>query len=429
MCEYTALLVVITMKNNTAWMTLLVCMALVRPSHAALELANAEALALTREPTLLMLQAKEASLRDSAIADGQLPDPQLKLGLMNFPTDSFDAGQEPMTQLQLGVRQMFPAGNTLEFKQQRTSHMADANGAQLLDQTEKVRRELRKAWYETFYWVAAGRVLDSNMALFEQLVGITRLRYAAGGKNQQDVIRAELELEMLKDRQIRNYTKEEAARAGLGRWVGSQAAAEQLPAILPELPTLNDRSVMLTRLQKHPSIGMQNDLLSAAQKSVAMARESYKPKWMLDLTYGKRNGDNMDGSPRADFASAMVMVDLPLFTAKRQDKRLSASLQKQDVVLQQRETRYRELTSQLDRHYANWQRLGERLKGYEYQLIPKSESNSEAALNAYQSDRGDFTMLMRARITELDTRLAALRLQVDRAKTQAELLYLAGEEE
>lgn len=417
------------MKTTKGWLTLLLCMVLLRPGHAALRLADAETLALANEPTLLALAAKQTALRAAAVADGQLPDPQLKLGLMNYPTDTFDAGQEPMTQMQLGVRQMFPAGRTLDYKQQRTTHMADAKGAQFRDQAAKVRRDLRKAWFETYYWIAAGRVLDSNMQLFEQLVDITRLRYASGGRNQQEVIRAELELERLKDRQLNNYSMEETSRAALIRWIGTEAATEPLPSELPELLQLDSLSMMQARLQKHPSIGAETERLSAAQKTVAMSREAYKPKWMLDLTYGRRNGENRDGSPRADFASVMVMVDLPLFTAKRQDKRLAASLQEQDSVMQKREARYRELKSQLERQHAQWQRLDERLRGYQYRLIPKAMSNSEAALNAYQSDRSDFISLMRARITELDTKLSALRLEIDRAKIQAELLYLAGEEE
>jgi len=41
----------------------------------------------------------------------------------------------------------------------------------------------------------------------------------------------------------------------------------------------------------------------------------------------------------------------------------------------------------------------------------------------------EFTTLMRARITDLDVRLEDLRIRVDRAKIQANLLYLAGEKQ
>ena len=84
----------------------------------------------------------------------------------------------------------------------------------------------------------------------------------------------------------------------------------------------------------------------------------------------------------------------------------------------------------LAREYANWQRLGEREALFRTQLIQEASANAEASLSAYQSGTTEFTTLMRARITELDIRLRAHRVRVDRAKAQARLLYLvAGDKE
>jgi outer membrane protein TolC len=80
----------------------------------------------------------------------------------------------------------------------------------------------------------------------------------------------------------------------------------------------------------------------------------------------------------------------------------------------------------LDTEYANWQRLGERAALYKSRLLREADANAEAALNAYQSGVTEFTTLMRARITDLDVHLDALRIRVDRAKARARLLYLAG---
>ena len=172
----------------------------------------------------------------------------------------------------------------------------------------------------------------------------------------------------------------------------------------------------------------ENAKVQASQQTVAIARNAYKPKWMLDLTYGARSGDNMDGSDRADFASAMVMVDLPVFKDKRQDKNLAASQHRASAAVLTRDTRYRDLKSMLDKNHAEFVRLGERLERYEKTLVPQAMANAEASVKAYQSDRGDFTMLIRARITELDTRLQSVRLKVDHAKAQAGLLYIAGDD-
>jgi len=77
--------------------------------------------------------------------------------------------------------------------------------------------------------------------------------------------------------------------------------------------------------------------------------------------------------------------------------------------------------------YADWSRLGERVALYESRLLKESHANTQASLNAYQSGVTEFTTLMRAYMTDLDMQLDALRVRVDRARSQAGLLYLAGE--
>ena len=78
----------------------------------------------------------------------------------------------------------------------------------------------------------------------------------------------------------------------------------------------------------------------------------------------------------------------------------------------------------LQSDYARWQRLGEQEALYREHLLREAMENAEAALLSYQSGVSEFDTLMRARITELDVRLQALRIRVDRAKAQARLLFL-----
>ena len=152
-----------------------------------------------------------------------------------------------------------------------------------------------------------------------------------------------------------------------------------------------------------------------------------KPGWSVDVTYGNRNGINNDGTGRPDMLSAMVMIDVPLFTGNRQDKKLSAA-KKQSLVQQfKRDDQLLELSSMLETEYANWTRLRQRLELYQQRASLDAKSNAESTLKAYQSDTADFTTLMRAQLTELNTQLDTLRVRVELAKAQARLLYLTGE--
>ncbi|MBF8270866.1 MAG: Cu(I)/Ag(I) efflux system outer rane protein CusC [Gammaproteobacteria bacterium] len=64
---------------------------------------------------------------------------------------------------------------------------------------------------------------------------------------------------------------------------------------------------------------------------------------------------------------------------------------------------------------------------YEQRVVADAKLSTEATLQAYQSDIADFTTLLRAQLTELDTQLDMLQVRVERARAQARLLYLMGE--
>jgi len=86
-----------------------------------LTLAESEQIVLDSDFITRQFNTRSASLNERAIADGQLPDPKVKLGIMNLPVNSFDRGQEPMTQLQVGIQQSFPRGRTLYYKSLKTT--------------------------------------------------------------------------------------------------------------------------------------------------------------------------------------------------------------------------------------------------------------------------------------------------------------------
>ncbi len=404
----------------------LVTTANVAAGSATLSLAEAQKLALERDSISRASQAKERSLQDSAVAANTLPDPKLKLGLMNFPTDTFRRDQEAMTQVQVGVIQQFPRGKSLALKSQRTQRMAEGQGALTQERRLSIRRDVQVNWLEIFYWDEATEVIKKNRDLFHQLVNITRSNYAAGKQNQQDVTRAQLELSLLDDREIAIKTMQDKFRAELAKWVGDTHAYARLTADIPALPTLPSKQEIERELTLHPLLQAEQSRIDVSEDSVELARQQYKPAWMLDVTYGFRDGNNPDGSSRADFLSAMVKVELPLFTNNRQDRKLSASQSDLSAAHDMHLDKSRVLRRMLDDTYAQWTRLTERVDSFNTILVPKARENTQAALNAYQSQKGDFTTLMRASITELETQLKALRLHVDHMQSHARILYLMG---
>jgi outer membrane protein TolC len=393
---------------------------------AALELGEALRIALDNDPASAASRATARAYSENAIADGQLPDPKLKTALANLPVDDFDISSEPMTQLQLGIEQEFPRGDTLHHRQLRAESLAGAEQANAATTTLQTVRDVSRHFLELYYQVQAAAIVAETRKLFAQLVDITQAHYGSGRVSQQDVLRASLELARLDDRATRIETAADENRAALAKWLDA-AADQPLADRFPELPVLPARAQLETALLEHPVLEAETARVNAMKQGIRIAQEQYKPGWSAGIEYRKRFGDDPDGNPRSDMMAAMLNVELPLFTGNRQDRRLAASIAETEAAELRRDDKLRELRRMLAADYSDWLRLGERATLYETKLLREATANADASLHAYQSGVTEFTTLMRARITELDVRLDELRIRVDRARAQANLLYLAGE--
>ena len=78
----------------------------------SLTLAEAERLALDHEPGRSAMIARAEALQQYSVAAGELPDPTLQMGIANYPLQSGGFTTEGMTQAQLGIRQVFPPGDS-----------------------------------------------------------------------------------------------------------------------------------------------------------------------------------------------------------------------------------------------------------------------------------------------------------------------------
>ena len=392
----------------------------------ALNLQQAEQLAIQSDPSIESFKATSRSFVDESVADDTLPDPKLRFGAVNVPVDTFDLEQEQMTQIKLGIQQDFPRGDVLSIKQKQSQYLSRAAMSMADDVQLKIVRDVRETYLNLFYEIRAYQIIRETRKLFSELVKITESNYAAGRVNQQDVVLAGLELSRLDDRSTKIQSREESYRAELEQWIGD-VAWNSLSTDFPALPELPQQVDLNKVIPAHPLIRAESAKVDASKQLTEMARQSYKPGWSLLFDYGFRSGDNPDGTERSDFATAIVSLDIPLFTGNRQDKTVSANQQKISSARYVKDDQLRKLKKLYEKNQHLWVRLGEREQLYKTSLLTAAENNSKVSLKAYQSGVSEFDTLMRAQITELDVRLEDLRVRVDRAAAQARLLYITGD--
>lgn len=390
-----------------------------------LTIAEAEDLALAAEPGQQALHARAASLEEQAVVAGALPDPMLRVGLNNYPIQSGDFTTEGMTNVGATYRQAFPRGDTRSLGNLKFTRLADAQLQEADARGKDVLAAARVAWLDLYYWSKARDLVRESRPFFEDLVTITRSLYAVGRRNQQDVLRADLELSRLDDRLIDIERQQLRARAQLGEWIGDDAerrVADKLPQ-WDDAPPLES---LLAALREHPALQAADARIAAQDAGVELAEQRSKPGWSLDVGYSYRDGALPDGDPRSDFITVGVTVDLPFFNKRSVDSTLSAALQDRSAARADKERLLRSLESRLTAEYARWQELSRRLALYEERILVQASDHAQAALLAYQNDRGNFADVMRGYIDDLNTRIDYVRLNVEREQAYAVLANLGG---
>lgn len=395
--------------------------------------------ALENDPWLKGNQQQQKAIEAKALAARSLPSPMMTLGIDNLATDSFEFNQEPMTQLKVGVSQMLPRGNSLYLMNKKLSQKGQALPHQRQDHRRKLILNVRQTWLDAYKAQESLALIADNRILFEQLVDIAQSKYssAVGATRQQDVVRAQLELTQLDDRVIALQQQQEVSLYRLSELIndgnvqsfyspiGTESAANKylIDRTLPQFSPPPISSTNTTALlSQHPAILAVEQHISASQTDIALAEQNYKPQFDLNLSYGYRE-DAPNGMERADFFSIKVGFDMPVFTDKRQDQELNSAVSTTEFIKTDKWLLLRKLQADLESAQSQLQRLDERQQLYQNRLLPQMRAQSEASLNAYTHDVGDFAEVMRSRIAELNTHIDHLSITVDRQKTIAQLDY------
>ena len=206
--------------------------------------------AVINDSWLLGNKYSQEAIEESSIAAGTYSDPKITIGASNLPTDTFDLNQEAMTQLKIGVSQMFPRGNSLEIKKEQLRLQSSQYPYQREDRKGKLTVQISQLWLEAYKNQESINLIEKNRSLFEQLADIAESNYSStlGKTRQQDIVRAQLELTKLEDRLTILKQKKDKAILSLSQWLysftedqlNSENILENSNLVLPKtLPNLS----------------------------------------------------------------------------------------------------------------------------------------------------------------------------------------------
>jgi cobalt-zinc-cadmium efflux system outer membrane protein len=392
--------------------------AVARETEPPLTMEEAARLSVVDQPLLTGREAKIRAEDQQAVAAAQLPDPKLSGGLKELPIDTpeaFSVSRDNFTEFTIGLSQEFPRAEKRRLQGARKQIDADTDRAALDNEQRMVRRDSSLAWldvYESEQGLKLSQRLAEESAL---LVRSLEKDYSNGKASQADWFAAKVDAGLAADKAHDWLHHVLRMRAGLARWIGDEArrpVAESLtiPGFLSPLPSL------IAGADHHPVIGNLDKQIEASATDVALARQSYKPDYSVEVYYAYRRDFS-------DFIGIQFTVGLPYFTRDRQDRGLAAALQQSHASEDRKRDLLRELHTQISQDYLDRRHFEERVVEFDASIIPDAQHRVEAARNAYQSGRGGFDAALLARRSLLDVQLQRLALAVESARAQVRLDY------
>ncbi len=279
----------------------------------------------------------------------------------------------------------------------------------------QIRRETALAYLELWLPERAIELVQDMIAEAERERAAAEIAVRAGRAPQADLLAAEVELELLRDRTRQLEQKTAEARARLERWTGEALGSLATATQAPELPA----PVAPSGLETHPEVEAQRRSVAFAETGLRLAEQSYRPDWRLDVRYGWRPGPGF-----SEMLSVMVGVDLPLFKRNRQDREVAAARENLAAVEAGEADLLRRLRADAAAAYAAWTVAAERLERYDAEILPKASARTAAALAAYRADQTELAAVLGARRAVLDVHLMRLELEAEVLRWQAELRYL-----
>jgi len=410
------------------WLSIMMVLALSLKVGSAqaeepLTLAETIQLATQNQPLLQSLDDAVASSRQAAIAEGQLPDPKVKLGVINLPVTTSDAlrySRDDQTMVNVGISQDMVPRKKREVASSRMLAEADQFHTEQIATARTIERDVALAWLDVY---EAQRRSELYQRMIDDMVAERKVQTASvssSGAKTGDVLSMDTKISMTNEKRIFAQRDERKARAALARWIG-KAASRSISSELPVMTSSISHDAARTEIDMHPLLRNAVQSEKVAQLDVDSAQANLERNWGWEVGYGKRFAD------RSDMLSFQVSIDLQLDRANRQDRRTAEKLVLVEKARKLTEDRRRELSSELESAMADAEAAEARENEHITKLIPNAEAKLRIAQAAYHSGKQPLSDVWDARRDVLDIELDHWTILTDKQRAAVKIGYLLND--
>lgn len=381
--------------------------------------------ARSHNPELAAMQREADAAAQRVQPAGALPDPVLRVELMDITNRESGAGfnllPNKVGETQYTLMQMVPFWGKRDLRRGAAAADAEQSQARAAATWAEQAMRLRTAFAQYYLASRNERITQELLDLVVRLEQIAQSRYAGGLAPQQDAIRAQLEQTAMRGELIAldNEKRQLQARinALLGRAPGS-ALAE--PAALPPAPAELTSGALVARARA----GNLNVKAETARLRSAQANR--------DLTFRNRYPDLTVGVTPTQMGSriarwgVMLEVNIPLQQSTRRSQESEASAMV-EAARSRVEAAANQAAADLEEQLSAFEAARRNENLVATRRLPQSELVLQSALAAYETGKVDFATLLEAQRQTRQARLELLKTQAEAQMRLAEMERTLGE--
>lgn len=385
-------------------------------------------LALGRNPEIL---AAQRAINASSAVIPQVTafdDPMLVDTFQPFDKHAVQtaAGRAPNT---LMLSQKFPWFGKLETRGQIAEQDVQMAMTRLAQAELKVTEDARLAFYEVQFSQRAIAITEEDAALLRDLLQIAEARYRTGAASQQDVLRAQVELNKIDDRLIALRRQLRQSQADLARVLHTSPESNLLATSEIEIPSAPEQIEQLYQMaaECRPELQERFFAIQKTQRARDLAELNYYPDVTAGL--GWQAVSQSDSLSRVangnDNLMMTVGVNLPIWRDKLDagvrewEQRSLENARRYESTLDDTFRLIRRLMVQVDA-------IRQQIDLFKGSMIPKTEQALRVSTADYRVNKVDFQQLLDNWSDLLMFHLQVARLEANLAQTLARLERVVG---
>jgi len=383
---------------------------------AALDAANPEVAAARREIEMRAARVQPA---------GTPPDPVVTAGFMGGFTavPFFPPSSNPGALREFSISQELPYPGKLSLRSRIAA--TDTGVARFAAEDVRLERiaELKSMYVEYRLLDRSAAIVRRNRTRLQQMTRVTEAHFSVGEGEQQDLIKAQLELSLLTERETAIERQQAVLRARLNALLNRPPQEPIDPALAFDVVPLPGDVTELQRLaeERYPALKRDEQLVQRNQQTVALAKKEILPDFGAKVSFQKYAA----GMPW--MYGVEVMMNVPIFADRKQRPMIAEATAGLTASESMREATRAAALGRIGDQFAVVMSSRRLVRLYEDSVLPQARLALDASLAAYETGGVDFLTLLSNFTTILDYELGLEEQQTTLYRALANLEPLVGQ--